>query len=325
MMCLIFPKFINAFVIADMIYNPLLRFLSILLACFVLPSCSTNSEFPFLPKEPPEARKIGPIKVALVLGGGGSRSIAQAGVIEVLEANHIPIDLIVGCSAGSYIGAIYADEPNSARLKQKVIKLKKWDLLDPSMINGFKMFWQLNGPVQGHALKKSIQKNIKSKHFNTLKIPLIVVTTDIDLGETFTIQSGSILPAIQASSAVPLVFKPVTIYGRKLVDGGVSSPLPVEVAMQYKPKVIIAVDIGTSPAYGKVNSTYDLTARSLHVPYFYLSKWQAKQADILIHPNIDQYGMFEDRYNQQMYEEGKKAAIKALPEIRRKLKIKSVD
>ena len=116
-----------------------------------------------------------------------------------------------------------------------------------------------------------------------------------------------------------MVFKPVLLYGRKLVDGGVSSPLPVEVAKLYHPKVTIAIDIGTSPNYGPVNTGYELGYRSLHISYFYLTKWQAEQADVLIHPDIDKYGMFEDQHNEDMYEAGRQAAIKALPEIHKKL------
>jgi NTE family protein len=273
-----------------------------------------------LPAHPPTASHLENVKVALVLSGGGARALAHAGVLEVLEQHQIPVDLIVGSSGGSLIGAIYADNPHSKTLKQKVIKLNKWDILDISWYSGFKMLWRLTGPVKGDALKRYLQTHLRSKNFNDLRIPMAVVTTDADTGETYVIRSGPIIPALHASSAIPMVFSPVHIYGRTLIDGGVSSPMPVEIAKEFSPKVIIAVDIGTSPDYGRVNNTYQLASRSLHISYFHLVKWQAKQADIVIHPNIDEYGMFDDHANEEMYEAGRQAAIKALPEIQKALK-----
>ena len=276
---------------------------------------------PYTPHEQPPAPQLKhPVEVALVLGGGGSRSLAHAGAIEVLQAHQIPIHLIVGSSAGGMIGALYADDPDAERLKKKIIRLKKKDLLDPSMFSSLKMLWQINGHMRGDALRCFIKKQISAKNFVDLKIPLVIVTTDVDKGQTYNIRSGPILPALQASMAVPMVFKPVILYGRKLVDGGVSSPVPVEVAKEYHPKLTIAIDIGTSPDYGPVNTSYQLGYRSLHISYFYLSNWQGKQADILIHPNIDKYGMFEDGSNKEMYEAGRQAALNALPKIKEKLK-----
>jgi NTE family protein len=257
--------------------------------------------------------------VALVLSGGGARGLAHAGVIEVLEKHQIPIDLIVGSSAGSIIGALYADDPRAGQLRQKIIALNKWDLLDLNWFSGVRMLWQLRGPVEGHALRRFLQKNIKAYHFNHLQIPLAVVTTDIHRGNAFVIRSGPLIPALHASSAVPMVFSPVRLYGRTLVDGGVASPVPVEVAKQFHPKIIIAVDIGTSPDYGPVKNAYQLGVRSLHIAYYKLAYWQNQQADVVIHPAIDQFSMFDDHANEEMYQAGRKAAEEAIPGIRRLL------
>ncbi|MBS0285859.1 MAG: patatin-like phospholipase family protein [Proteobacteria bacterium] len=259
--------------------------------------------------------KIQNVNVALVLGGGGARALAQAGVMDVLEENNIPIDLIVGSSAGSIIGALYADNPSSHNLRRKVLPLRKWDLLDVDWSAGVRMFWNITGPVQGTALREFIDNNIKAKSFSELKIPLVVVTTDVNKGETFAIQSGPLGPALHASSAIPMLFAPVELYGRLLVDGGVSSPVPVEIAKQYSPKITIAVDIGTTPNNGDVSSVAHLGYRSLHISYYQLSYWQTKQADIVIHPEIDKYSMFTDNNNEEMYRAGREAALKALPDI----------
>ncbi len=294
---------------------------SFLFCLLLLAGCASSlkPDFIYIPDKLPLAPTLQNVKVAVVLSGGGARGLAHAGVLEVLENNKIPIDLIVGSSAGSMIGAIYADDPNAHRMRKKLITLKKWDLLDLSWFDSVKMFWYLNGPVQGHAMKRFMQDNIQSTDFKQLKIPLAVVTTDVNKGETFVIRSGPIAPAVLASSALPMLFKPVELYGKTLVDGGVVSPVPVEVAKEFSPQIIIAVDIGTSPDYGPVQSVYQLAARSLHISYFKLSQWQTSQADIVIHPDIDQYGMFDDHANEALYAAGKAAAIKALPEIKKAL------
>ena len=275
---------------------------------------------PLLTKPLPAVDNIENVHVALVLGGGGARGIAHAGVIEILEAHHIPVDLIVGSSAGSIIGALYADEPCAMSLKEKVINLRKADLLDLSWYSGVKMLWgYMTGPVEGYALKRFLKKTMRSTAFSELKIPLAVVATEVDSGKTFIIRSGPLDSALHASSAIPMMFSPVRLYGRTLVDGGVASPVPVEVAKQFSPKLIIAVDIGTSPDYGPVNNIYQLAMRSLHISYFNLAQSQTRMADIVIHPAVDDYGIFDDSVNETLYEAGRQAALDALPSIQQAL------
>lgn len=83
---------------------------------------------------------------------------------------------------------------------------------------------------------------------------------------------------------------------------------------------MIAIDVGVSPDLGPVNTGYQVALRSMHITYYHLSMRQAKEADILIHPDVDRYGMFDDHVNQEMYEAGKAAALQALPEIQKRLR-----
>lgn len=272
-----------------------------------------------VPSELPPTPLWNPIEVALVLSGGGARGITHLGAIEIFEANGVPIDLIVGTSAGSLIGALYADNPDALALKEKIIGLKKSDLIDTHWRSVFAMLWTVTGPIHGDALKDFLLKNLRAKEFHELKIPLAVVTTDLKKARSFVIRSGPIIPALHASCAVPLLFSPVEIYGKTLVDGGVSSPVPVEVAKKFSPRLVIAVDVGTAPERGEVNNTYQLAYRSLHISYFYLSKWQTRAADIVIRPDVNGFGMFDDYANEKLYEAGQKAALAALPAIKEAL------
>ncbi len=256
-------------------------------------------------------------EIALVLGGGGARGLAHAGVISVLEENNIPFDFIVGTSIGSVAAAIYADEPNSVKLKEKMINVRKWDVLDLNFYSSLRMLWGIGGFANGCGLKKYLQRNITSYTFNDLKIPIAVVTTDVQKGEILTLRSGPIIPAVHASSAIPIVFAPVLIYDRMLVDGGVISPVPVEVAKALGAKKIIAVDIGAVVQPRRVVGSFDLADRSLWLSYIALTKYQVDQADVVIQPLFDTSSMFDDTHLENYYEAGRLAALKALPALKR--------
>lgn len=282
-------------------------------------ACSQIPLYSGLPSHPPDSTVPKEINVALVLSGGGAKGIAHAGVLEVLEQEKIPINLIIGCSAGSMIGAFYADNPNIMTLKDKILKTKKRELLDPSISHSFQMLWGLKGFMRGHALKRYLTKNLKAVDFRDLKIPLSVVTTDVNAAQAYVIDSGVLVPAIHASSALPLAFEPLKMYGKTLVDGGVISPVPVEIAKKYHPKLIIAVYVGNKPAESPVTTNLELLYRSIHISYYALSLWQTHGADILICPEVDSFGFFDDRNHQDLYWAGKIAALKALGDIKKAL------
>lgn len=292
----------------------------------LLTGCSSAVKRPEIdiPSRAPQAKRLKNIRVALVLGAGGSRGVAHLGVLEVLEKEGIPVDLIVGSSAGSLVGALYADNPQIDSFKQKVINLKKEDLLDPSFTALLRSSVRLTGPVQGNALEQFLVREIKAKTFEELKIPFIAVATNVDNNHITMLRTGPIAPAVHASSALPPIFCPVSLYNQTLIDGGVIAPVPVDVARLFKPKVIIAVDISTPPSRAQLNNAFELLYRSLHISFYELSRMQSSKAEITIHPNLFGYGTFEDQYNQQLYEKGKEAALTALPEIKRQLKRKGV-
>jgi len=277
---------------------------------------SPQIDIPSIEPTPPELRKVG---VALVLGAGGSRAFAHLGALEVLEEEGVPIDLIVGSSAGSLIGALYADHPNAKAIKQRVIHLKKRDLLDPSLSALLLSPLRVTGPVQGNALQGFLLRELKAKNFEDLKIPLVAVATNVDNNHIVLLRGGPIAPAIHASSALPPVFSPVRLYNQTLVDGGIIAPVPVQVARLYHPKLLIAIDISTPPSQLPLYNTFDLIYRSLHISFYELSRMQASKADIFIHPNLSGYGTFEDEYNLQLYEKGKATMRAAMQEIKKAL------
>ena len=276
-----------------------------------------------IPKLMPSPKELGNIDVALVLGGGGVRSVAHVGVLSVLKEQRIPIQLIVGSSAGSIIGAMYADNPDPWEIKNTLMGLKRSSLLDPSFLQLMQTPLSLTGPVQGVKLQKFILDNVKARQFESLKIPFIAVATNMSNNHIIQLRSGPIAPAVNASSAFPPIFSPVSMYNQTLVDGCVIAPVPVNVAKTYLPKMVISVDISVKPSEQPLTYALGLLYRALGIAYFELAKLQANTADIAIYPNLANYGTFDNLNefdHQNMFYQGRRAALKALPAIKRHLK-----
>jgi len=296
------------------------RILLILFA-LILSSCQSNfikAIYNFAPQEAKPVSKN--IKVALVLGGGGARAIAQLGVIEVFEENNIPIDLIVGTSGGSVIGALYADNPDINAVKKIGLSFKRDNIFSVSLRNAIEGARSLRGGFDGKAGENFLEKNLKAKYFKELKIPLIAIATDVTTGETVELRSGKIAPSVRASCSIPGLFSPVEMNGRILVDGGVTAPLPVSVAKKYKPKIIIAVDVSLPLEKGKVKNMFELVHRSANLSYYALNEITGQQADILIKPNLENIGIFDDHRNEEIYMAGRLAAEKMIDKIKAALK-----
>lgn len=269
-----------------------------------------------IPELPPPVKPIKPVNVALVLSSGGFRGSAHIGVLEVLEEHNIKVDLIVGCSAGSFIGAFYADEPNAKAIKSKLMKANFATLVDSSWISACKAAFCPTGPVSGKAMQNFMLNNMRARDFAELKIPLIVVTTSLVNNQMETLQSGPIIPAVHASSALPPYFAPVNIYQDQLVDGGLIAPVPVSVAKEYNPKIIIAVDITKRPSLVAPQNAFDIAARAIDISRLELAQRQSSAADFVIRPDIIGYGTFDDEYTMEYYEAGRAAALQKIDAIK---------
>jgi NTE family protein len=301
-----------------------IKLLILLFFIIMLSSCSSPNLIIPHPHTLPPPRKIENVNVALVLGGGGAKGIAHLGVIEVLEEHNIPIDLIVGTSAGSIVGALYADYKDARLLHETLFGINKWDLLDLSILDSLSFFASLKGPVQGYYLEEFMIKHTSVNNIEDLKIPFVAVATDLYDEKPFLFESGPISLGVHASAAIPPVFSPVNMYGKLLVDGGVVEPVPVRVARKYNPKLIIAVDISTPGREYPIETMMDLTYRSLYVSYYTLSRMQSTLGDINIHPDCTGYGVFDDKGQTHLYKLGRKEALKAIPHILNALKSRNI-
>ena len=257
----------------------------------------------------PVVKKAEP-KVALVLGGGSAKGFAHVGVLRALEKEKIPIHMIVGTSVGSLIGGIYASNPDSFQLEWTAFKINRGDILDYSVVSS-KM-----GPVQGAKLEAFVEQNAKVKLVEATKIPFYPVATDLNTGETVTLERGSLAKAIHASSAIPGIFVPVAFGNRTLVDGGVTSNIACEVARSKGANVIIAVNLQKDIKDGDITSVIDVIAQSIAIMMHVNSKTKLSYADVILEPDTKGISMFDFSQKKTLMEEGIKATERAMPKIK---------
>ena len=285
----------------------------ILLIPIIFCSCSTRY-VAYDPQPIPEYKLSDkPIVVALCLGAGGSRGIAHLGVLYELEKAGIPIDLIVGASAGSVIGASYADHPHVEDLIPKFKSQRKDRLLDMDMLN------LRYGIYKGAAFQNFLIESLNATHFEDLQIPCLVVATDMISGEELCFGSGPLAPVIHASCAIPYFFHPVEAYGRYLIDGGVTNPIPVSIAKKHGAQVIIAVDITFSLPKALPTNLLGIAKRSMEICFHKVNRLCLENADVVITPDVKTIGVFEDEAFDLLFEAGRASAREALPEIQRLL------
>lgn len=267
------------------------------------------------------ATKVSPVakppvpKVALVLGGGAVRGFAHIGVIKTLEAHGIVPDLVVGTSAGSVVGALYAGGYSGFELQKVAFQLEQETIGDLVMPD--------RGFVKGEMLQNYINRALQSRPIERLNRIFAAVATDLQSGEVMVFRRGNTGMAVRASSSIPGVFQPVSIGGKEYVDGGLVSPVPVRIARGMGADIVIAVDISSKPRFGKVNDTIDIFLQAFNIMGQTIGRYELAEADVVIRPQIGAVGATEFDQKHLAIMEGEKAALAALPLIRSKLQQKA--
>lgn len=245
-----------------------------------------------------------------MLGGGAGRGFAHIGVIRVLEQEKIPIDLIVGTSVGSLIGALYADHANSLELEWAAFLLDRGDIFDYSLLSASM------GPVVGHKLEAFVARNVGATTIEQLKIPFAAVATDLNRGTRVVLDRGPVARAVRASCAIPGVFQPVSHQGRLLVDGGVVDNMPIGVARAKGADIVIAVDISESVTNFNITNVFDVTLQSVAIMFKANVERLKNDADVLIAPAVEGVGIADFSQKKYLMQAGIDATQRALPDIR---------
>jgi len=177
-------------------------------------------------------------KIGLALGSGGARGLAHIGVLKVLEEKKIPIDYISGSSIGALIGAAYSIGMTVKEMEEIASKTD-WKM----MAKIFLPTLSLSAIVNDKYLGEFLYGIFGNKKFEDAKIPLALIATDLDSGKAVVLKSGNLIKAVRASMSLPMLFSPVIYKGRKLIDGGLVNPVPVDVIEPGKVDKVIAVNL----------------------------------------------------------------------------------
>jgi NTE family protein len=264
---------------------------------------------------PPPVVELPRPKIALVLGGGAARGIAHIGVIRTLEQEKIPIDMIVGTSVGSLIGAIYASDLNSFELEWTAFSFEKESLIDYGIMNAFSGM----GLATGDKLEEFVRAKIPTANIENLKLPFAAVATDLNRGTRVVLDRGSVAKAVHASSAIPGVFNPVDHQGKLLVDGGVMDNIPIDVARERGADIVIAVDISENVANFNITNLVDVMLQAVNIMFNENVRYKKKEADVLITPRVGSVAMLDFTQKKRCMQAGIEAAQMAMPEIRKKI------
>ncbi len=252
-------------------------------------------------------------RLGLALGGGAARGFAHVGVIQVLEEAGIKPDLVVGTSAGSLVGALYASGKNGAQLLTVATTMEEAAFTD----------WTLpfvsRGMFRGEALARYVSTQLGGRKIQDLPMPLGIVATDLNSGEGVLFQRGDTATAVRASSAVPAVFMPVKIGAREYVDGGLVSPVPVRYARQMGAEVVLAVDISADPEGNQASDSLQILLQTTAIMGKSINHFELQDANVVVRPRLNDVGSANFQARLRSIEAGRKAMQAMLPKLQAEL------
>lgn len=259
-----------------------------------------------------------PVKIGLALGGGAARGFAHIGVIKALESQGIVPDIVVGTSAGSVVGALYAAGNNGFALQKIALQMDEAAISDWSV----PFFAKVSGVLKGEAIQNYVNKTIHNVPIEKLKIPFGAVATDLNSGAPILFRRGNTGTAVRASSAVPGVFQSVNVGGRQYVDGGLVSPVPVRFAHEMGADFVIAVNISASPEAQAASSSVDVLLQTFAIMGQSINSYELKDADIVIRPELGAMKGNDFAARNTAILAGEQAAMAQMAAIKKKLKDK---
>lgn len=271
---------------------------------------------PTVPTSPAPSPQVAEIKwrtprLALALGGGAARGFAHIGVIQVLEAEGIKPELVTGTSAGSFVAALYANGKNGQQIEQLALGLEETVITD----------WTLpfvgRGLIRGDALARYLNQQLGVRTIEASRVPLGIVGTRLDDGESVVFRTGDLATAVRASSAVPGVFEPVNISGRDHVDGGVSAPVPVDAARAMGAEVVLAIDISSRPEDVDATNVLKILLKTSNIMGKRISQYELKNASVVVAPRLEGISSIDFANRRRAIEAGRQAMRQALPALRK--------
>ena len=283
-----------------------------------------------------------PLKVGLVLSGGGAKGLAHIGAIKVIEEAGVKIDYIGGTSMGAIVGALYASGYNSHQLDSIFRHLDFDKLIQDDFSRTSKTFYDkedadryvlslpfdqykisfpqaLSGGQKVYNELVELLFPVKDvRDFSGLPIPFFCMATDIEKGASIVLNSGYLPEAIMASATFPSLFEPMELDGRLLLDGGVLNNYPIDEIRSLGANFIIGVDVQHELSErGSLGSATDILLQINNFRTVEAMENKSAMTDIYIRPNIDRFSVVDFDLGTEIALEGRKAAMDQLPALER--------
>jgi NTE family protein len=274
--------------------------------------------------------RLGEPRIGLALGGGGAKGLAHILMLETLDELGIRPHIIAGTSIGAIIGAMYAaglsgkeiralieqffvDQSEAERSMFALPKSLRWlDFIDPAFASG--------GLLNSSDFIAWLGEVLPVTNFRGLEIPLTVITAELLTGREVIMKSGALLPALQASMAVPGVFPPVEVQGHSLVDGGVANPLPYD-RVQEDADIVIAIDVSgsreledgeTLSSMGVLMQSFSAMSRNILI-----EKLKRQRPTVYIKPDIRNVKILEFYKAREVFEQARPAQQQLVKELKK--------
>lgn len=223
-----------------------------------------------------------PYKLGLALSGGGAKGFAHIGVFKMLEECALRPDLIVGTSVGALMGALFADGYTASEIKELFTGRE------------FSEFAQLQLPKSGlfdsKRFRYFLKRHLRAKNIEDLKIPMVIMATDLDNGESHEFRTGAVVDAVTASCSIPIIFSPVVINGIHYVDGGLFHNFPVSIIREVCDKVI-GVNVSPLVSQKYKQTIFNIAERSYHYMFRANTLEDREMCDVLI--EAEEFGLYK--------------------------------
>jgi len=254
-------------------------------------------------------------KFGVALSGGGVRGVAHIGVLKALKEHDLEPEVIIGTSAGAIMGALYAADKT---VDEMLSFVRHW-----SVYKVIKVGLPIDGFTSLSFLQNQLIDAIDHDSFDKLSKPLYVGATNLNKGTMEIMQSGSLSEVVTASSAIPLVFKPVEIDGQVYVDGGLICNIPIQPVREMCDTLLGINLIPNSEVSTKsLQNVFSIGTRTFNLGILINSKSNLEQCDLVIEPEeLNNYNIFTfgKKQQQEICDVGYEATVAKIPEIRAQL------
>ena len=244
-------------------------------------------------------------RVGVALGSGSMHGLAHVGVIQELEARGLPVHVVSGTSVGALVGALWASGLDA----REIDALARSEAFED--LSAFSGSWQ--GLFSNERLRAPLEAAFKSRPIERWPRRFGAVATNVANGERRLIVSGSGATAVQASSAVPMFYRPVVVQGERLVDGALVEPVPVLAARDLGADFVIGIDVAYRPHEEEASGLSQYAFQALHILVNSLAAQQLATASIAIRLNV--HRRFMECGREALIEAGREGVRRAWPEI----------